>query len=40
MEMSEPATDVSSPPTAPPDLERLMTVAARYDIDILGPLPE
>ena len=37
MELSEPATDVSSPPSAPPDLERLMTVAARYDIDILGP---
>ena len=40
MEMSEPATDVSNPPSAPPNLERLMTVAARYDIDILGPLPE
>ena len=40
MELSEPATDVSSPPTAPPDLARLMTVAARYDIAILGPLPE
>jgi len=40
MEMSEPATDVSSPPTALPDMERLMAVAARYDIAILGPLPE
>lgn len=40
LELSEPATAVSSPPTAPPDLAKLMAVAARYNIDILGPLPE
>jgi quercetin dioxygenase-like cupin family protein/ketosteroid isomerase-like protein len=33
VEMSEPAP-------APPDMAKLMTVAARYSIDILGPLPE
>jgi quercetin dioxygenase-like cupin family protein len=34
-ELSEPA-----PPTAAPDMARLMQVAANYGIDILGPLPE
>jgi quercetin dioxygenase-like cupin family protein len=33
-ELSEP-----QPPTAPPDLERLMRVATAHHIDILGPLP-
>ena len=36
LEMSEP---VSQPPT-PPDMEKLTTLAAKYSIDILGPLPE
>jgi quercetin dioxygenase-like cupin family protein len=35
MEMSEPA-----PPTGPPDMERLMSLAAKYDNEILGPLPD
>lgn len=35
IEMSEP-----TPPTGPPDMERLIAIAAKYDIDILGPLPE
>ena len=38
-EMSEPATDLTLPP-APPDMTKLMTLAAKYKIDILGPLPE
>jgi quercetin dioxygenase-like cupin family protein len=33
VEMSEPAP-------APPDMARLMAVAAKYRIDMLGPLPE
>jgi len=33
-ELSEP-----TPPTAPPDLDRLMQVAAAHRIEILGPLP-
>ena len=28
------------PPTGPPDMAELMRAAARYSIDILGPLPE
>ena len=39
IELSEPARDRTGPPAAPPDLERLLSVAARYHIDILGPLP-
>jgi quercetin dioxygenase-like cupin family protein len=40
VEMSEPATDLSTPPTTPPDMEKLMAAAAKYHMDILGPLPE
>jgi quercetin dioxygenase-like cupin family protein len=36
LEMSEPD---AAPPT-PPDMAKLMTLAAKYKIDILGPLPE
>ena len=32
------STDPSGPP-APPDMPALMAVAARYEIEILGPLP-
>jgi quercetin dioxygenase-like cupin family protein len=32
--------EMSTPAPAPPDMERLMAVAAKYRIDILGPLPE
>ncbi|MCK6627613.1 MAG: cupin domain-containing protein [Anaerolineae bacterium] len=35
LEMSEP-----TPPDGPPDLDKLVAVAARYNIEILGPLPE
>lgn len=35
----EQATDIASPP-APPDMVKLMELAAKYRIDILGPLPE
>jgi mannose-6-phosphate isomerase-like protein (cupin superfamily) len=35
MEMSEPA-----PPSGPPDMQRLISVAAKYGNEILGPLPE
>jgi quercetin dioxygenase-like cupin family protein len=36
LEMSEP----DAAPPAPPDMAKLMTLAAKYKIDILGPLPE
>lgn len=35
IEMSEPA-----PPAEPPDMESMIALAAKYNIDILGPLPE
>lgn len=35
IEMSEP-----TPPAGPPDLAKLMLVAAKHNIEILGPLPE
>ena len=35
----EQATDLTAPP-APPDMAKLMALAAKYKIDILGPLPE
>jgi len=34
-ELSEPA-----PPAGPPDMARLMDVARRYGLEILGPLPQ
>jgi quercetin dioxygenase-like cupin family protein len=37
LELGEAATDL---PPSPPDMAKLMTVAAKYKIDILGPLPE
>ena len=39
-EMSEPATTAALPPPGPPDMQKLMTLAAKYKIEILGPLPE
>ncbi len=36
LEMGE---DLTSPP-APPDMTKLISLAAKYKIDILGPLPE
>jgi ketosteroid isomerase-like protein/quercetin dioxygenase-like cupin family protein len=32
--------EMSEPTPAPPDMAKLMAVAAKYSIDILGPLPE
>ena len=36
------AVELSStePPSGPPDMELLMQTAARYNVEILGPLPE
>ncbi len=36
LELSEDLTS----PAAPPDMAKLVAVAAKYSIDILGPLPE
>jgi ketosteroid isomerase-like protein len=32
--------EMSEPTPAPPDMAKLMAVAAKYRVDILGPLPE
>ena len=39
VEAGEPARELTLPPAAPPDLERLARIAATYGIEILGPLP-
>ena len=40
VEAGEPAKELTLPPAGPPDLEKLATIAAKYDIEILGPLPD
>jgi quercetin dioxygenase-like cupin family protein len=40
VEAGEPARELTLPPPMPPDMKRLIEVAAKYKIDILGPLPE
>jgi quercetin dioxygenase-like cupin family protein len=39
VEVGEPAKELSIPPAEPPDMDKLMALAAKYDIEILGPLP-
>ncbi len=39
VEMSEPAADPLSPPS-PPDMAKLAAVAAKYQVELHGPLPE
>jgi len=40
VEMSEPARTAALPPPSQPDMQKLLNVAAKYKIEILGPLPE
>lgn len=40
VEMGEPAVQRVLPPAVPPDMAKLMALAAKYGIEILGPLPE
>jgi hypothetical protein len=39
-EVGEPAKELTLPPAEPPDMEKLMTLAEKHHIEILGPLPE
>jgi hypothetical protein len=38
--MSDPASDTNLPHAEPPDMEKLLALAAKHNIEILGPLPE
>ncbi len=38
--LSEPAPESGFGPASPPDMSRVMAEAAKYNIEILGPLPE
>lgn len=39
VEAGEPARKLALPPAEPPNIERLMSVAPKYDIEMLGSLP-
>ncbi len=39
IEMGEPARERVLPPPTKPDMEKLTRLCAKYEIDILGPLP-
>jgi quercetin dioxygenase-like cupin family protein len=39
VEVGEPAEQLVLPEAEPPDMERLMAIAAKHDIEILGRLP-
>src|SRR5918911_3542038 len=39
VEAGESAKEPTLPPAEPPHMKRLMSVAPKYDIEILGPLP-
>ncbi len=40
LEMGQPAPSLTLPPPTPPDMAKLTALAAKYRIEILGPLPE
>ncbi len=39
IEMGDPIEENVQPVFGPPNMEKLMPLAAKYKIDILGPLP-
>jgi quercetin dioxygenase-like cupin family protein len=39
IEVGEPAIELALPQPKPPDMAKLMALAAKFQIDILGPLP-
>jgi quercetin dioxygenase-like cupin family protein len=40
MEMGEPAPTLTLPQPSAPDMDKLMALAAKYQIEVLGPLPD
>ena len=39
VEVGEPTPKLTLPPAGPPDIEKLASTAAKYDVEILGPPP-
>ncbi len=39
LELGEPIVDPTSPPAGPPDIAKLLALAPRYQLEILGPPP-
>lgn len=39
VEMGEPAQGLTLPPAGPPDIEKLLSLAPKYNFEILGPPP-
>ena len=39
VEVGKPAKGLTLPPAGPSDLQKLAKIAAKYDIEILAPLP-
>ena len=39
LELGEPVVDPSTPPAGPPDIGKLLALAPRYQIEMLGPPP-
>lgn len=39
-EVGRPAPQLTLPPMEPPDMEKLARLAAQYNVELLGPLPE
>ena len=37
VELGEPSASLTIPPAAPPDLEKLLSVAKKYNVDFLVP---
>jgi hypothetical protein len=40
LETAEPAKERELPPVTAPDIGKLAMLCAKYEIDIVGPLPE
>jgi mannose-6-phosphate isomerase-like protein (cupin superfamily) len=39
LEVGEPAPELTLPPAEPPDVGKLVAIAAKYNLEILGPPP-
>ncbi len=40
LEMAEPVQDRTKPPTGGLDIDKVMRIAPRYGLEVLGPMPE